>query len=203
MKLIGSPTSPFVRKVRVVLSEKKLDYQFVLEDVWSAETEIQQFNPLGKVPCLVMEDSATLYDSRVIVEYLDTLSPFNRLIPQGGKERATIRCWEALSDGVLDAAVTIFKERHRPTEQISPEWISRQYGKINMAIKAMSDGLGEQALYHGNSVSLADLSVSVALGYLDLRFADIDWRNAYPNLATLYDKMAARPSFLETQPPKS
>lgn len=105
MKLIGSPTSPYVRKVRVVLAEKKLDYRFQTEDVWSEETAINASNPLGKVPCLVMEGGEAVFDSRVIVEYLDTLSPVGRLIPAQGRERAEVKTWEALADGVLDAAI--------------------------------------------------------------------------------------------------
>ena len=105
MKLIGSTTSPYVRKVRVVMAEKKLDYQYVTENVWSAETRIGESNPLGKVPCLVMEGAEALFDSRVIVEYLDTLSPVGKLIPTLGRERAEVKTWEALADGVLDAAV--------------------------------------------------------------------------------------------------
>jgi glutathione S-transferase len=201
MKLIGSLTSPYVRKVRVVLAEKKLEYQFELNDVWSPDTNMQQFNPLGKVPCLVMEDGATLFDSRVIVEYSDALSPYNRLIPQSGRERAAVRCWEALADGILDAAVMIFKERQRPDAQISHEWIERQVGKIKASLQSMSQGLGEQAFCRGNSVSLADLATGCALGYLAFRFPEIQWRQPYPNLAALHDKMAARASFIDTQPP--
>ena len=107
MKLIASLTSPFVRKVRVVMAEKKLDFQMEIENVWAPDTKIQESNPLGKVPCLVMEDGGTLFDSRVIVEYLDTLSPVSRLIPQTGRERAAVKCWEALADGALDACIII------------------------------------------------------------------------------------------------
>ncbi|MCD8494389.1 MAG: glutathione S-transferase [Burkholderiaceae bacterium] len=202
MKLIGSLTSPYVRKVRVVMAEKKLECEFELEDVWSPNTEIQTYNPLGKVPCLVMEDGGALFDSRVIVEYLDTLSPYNRLIPQAGRERAAVRCWEALADGVLDAAVTIFKERQRPAEQISQPWIDRQLGKINASLKAMSQALGDQPFCRGNSVTLADIAAGCALAYLNFRFAEIEWRSSYPNLAALHDKMAAKPSFVETAPPQ-
>lgn len=201
MKLIGSLTSPYVRKVRVVMAEKKLECQFELEDVWSPDTEIQTYNPLGKVPCLIMEDGGALFDSRVIVEYLDTLSPYNRLIPQAGRERAAVRCWEALADGVLDAAVTVFKERQRPTEQISQAWIDRHLGKINASLKAMSEALGDQAFCRGTGVSLADIAVGCALAYLNFRFAEIQWRSTYPNLATLHDKMTTRPSFTDTAPP--
>lgn len=184
------------------MAEKKLECQFELEDVWSPSTGIQTYNPLGKVPCLVMEDGGALFDSRVIVEYLDTLSPYNRLIPQAGRERAAVRCWEALADGVLDAAVTVFKERQRPAEQISQPWIDRQLGKIDASLKAMSEGLGEQPFCRGNTVSLADIAVGCALAYLNFRFAEIAWRERYSNLAGLLDKMAARPSFIDTQPPK-
>ena len=203
MKLIGSLTSPYVRKVRVVLAEKKLDYQFEIEDVWSPETRIQSLNPLGKVPCLVMEDGGALFDSRVIVEYMDALSPYNRLIPQAGRERAAVRCWEALADGTLDAAVTVFKERQRPVEQISQPWIDRHLTKIDLALKAMSQGLGDQAFCHGTAVTLADLATGCALAYLAFRFPEIEWRKPYPNLASLHDKMVARPSFVDTQPPQS
>lgn len=104
MKLIGSNASPYVRKVRIVMIEKKLDYAFLLEDVWSPDTTIATKNPLGKIPCLVLE-SDTLFDSRVIVEYLDTLSPVGKLIPGVGRERAEIKTWEALCDGLMDAAI--------------------------------------------------------------------------------------------------
>ena len=107
MKLIGSVPSPYVRKVRVVMAEKKLEYQFVLEDVWAADTTITASNPLGKVPCLVMEGGEALFDSRVIVEYLDTLSPVGKLIPPSGRERTEVKTWEALADGLLDAAITL------------------------------------------------------------------------------------------------
>src|SRR5262249_42684493 len=130
MKLIGSLTSPYVRKVRVVLAEKKLDYHFEQENVWAAETTIQNLNPLGKVPVLVMEDGYVSQDAGVIVEYLDTLSAVWKRLPPNGRERADIKCWEALADGVLDAGVLVRLERTlRPAKQQSPEWIERQLKK--------------------------------------------------------------------------
>lgn len=148
MKLIGSLTSPYVRKVRIVMAEKKLDYEFVSEDVWSAATTIAESNPLGKVPCLVMEGAEALFDSRVIVEYLDALSPVGKLIPSVGREQAGVKTWEALADGVLDAAILARLEATwagRSTEQRSSAWIDRQLGKVRAAVQAMSTGLGEQA----------------------------------------------------------
>ncbi|MFC4276946.1 glutathione S-transferase [Achromobacter aloeverae] len=201
MKLIGSHTSPYVRKVRVVMAEKKLDYRMDVENVWSPDTRIQQYNPLGKVPCLVMEDGGALFDSRVIVEYLDTLSPVARLIPQSGRDRAAVKCWEAIADGVLDACVAIVKEKQRPEAQQSPDWISRQYSKIHASLDAMDKSLGEHAYCMGINYSLADVAVGCALGYLDLRFGHLNWREGHANLSRLYEKLMTRASFTDTVPP--
>ena len=203
MKLIGSTSSPYVRKVRVVMAEKKLEYTFVTEDVWSADTTIAESNPLGKVPCLVMEGAEALFDSRVIVEYLDTLSPVGKLIPAMGRERAEIKTWEALADGVLDAAVAARLETTwagRTKAQRSQAWVDRQLVKVNDALKAMSRGLGDKPYCGGIHLTLADLAVGCALGYLDFRFPQIPWRTEYPNLVRLHDKLMQRPSFADTVP---
>jgi glutathione S-transferase len=162
MKLIGSLSSPYVRKVRVVMAEKKLDYNLVLEDVWSAQTSMGEANPLGKVPCLVMEGSEALFDSRVIVEYLDTLSPVGKLIPSVGRERAEIKTWEALADGLLDAALLARMEATwsgRTEAQRSQAWIDRQLGKIDAALRAMSRGVADKNFCAGVHFGLADIVV--------------------------------------------
>ena len=203
MKLIGSNTSPYVRKVRVVMAEKKLDYQFVEEDVWSAGTHISESNPLGKVPCLVMEGGEAVFDSRVIVEYLDTLSPVGKLIPSQGRERAEVKTWEALADGLMDAAILARLEATwsgRTDAQRSQAWIDRQMAKITVTLQAMSVGLAEKSFCNGIHFTLSDVAVGCALGYLDLRFADIAWRASYANLAKLQEKLALRTSFVETSP---
>ena len=202
MKLIGAVTSPYVRKVRIVMAEKKLDFQFVTEDVWSATTHIQDSNPLGKVPCLVMEGAEALFDSRVIVEYIDTLSPVGKLIPAQGRERAEVKTWEALADGILDAAILARLEATWPGRrdgERSQAWTDRQMGKINAGLKAISHGLGEKAFCAGIHFSLADIAVGCVFGYLDFRFPQVAWRD-YPNLAKLYDKLATRQSFIDTLP---
>ncbi len=201
MKLIGSLASPFVRKVRIVMAEKKLDYVFELANVWVPDPSIVAANPLGKVPCLMMEDGSAIFDSHVIVEYLDTLTPVCKLIPPNGRERAEVKCWEALADGVLDAGVLIFLEKgQRPPELQSAAWIERQMGKIHAGLKAMSTGLGETAFCTGIHYSLADVAVGCALGWLNFRFAEIAWRTDYPNLARLFDKLSERQSFKDTVP---
>lgn len=202
MKLFGSLTSPYVRKVRVVMAEKKLEYELVIDDVWSDTTRIQQHNPLGKVPCLVMDDGGSLFDSRVIVEYLDTLSPVGRLLPQGGRDRTATKCWEAIADGVMDAAVAIRVENtQRPEHLRSADWIRRQDGKIEAALEFMEHGLEPNAFCMGVNFSLADVAVGCALGYLDVRYSHLDWRSQYPKLAQLAERLHERPSFVASAPP--
>jgi len=201
MKLIGSLASPYVRKVRVVMLEKRIEYDFALENVWAADTLIQESNPLGKVPCLVMEDGGAMFDSRVIVEYLDTLTPVGKLIPPNGRERAEVKCWEALADGVCDAAMLLRLEHTlRPAEQRSQSWIDKQTAKVNAGLKAMSVGLKETAFCTGNQYTLADVAVGCTLDWLTFRFPEISWRAEYPNLEKLMEKLSERPSFKETLP---
>ncbi|MBC7994089.1 MAG: glutathione S-transferase N-terminal domain-containing protein [Rhizobacter sp.] len=203
MKLIGALTSPYVRKVRIVMAEKRLDYQLELEDVWNRDTIVKS-NPLGKVPCLVMEGGEAVFDSRVIVEYVDTLSPVGRLIPERGRERTEVRTWEALADGVLDALILARLEQTwagRSEVQRSAAWVSRQMDKVHASLAAMSQGLGDKPFCSGIHFSLADIATGCALGYLDFRFAHIDWRAQYPNLEKLDTKLAQRQSFMDTVPP--
>ena len=203
MKLIGSLASPYVRKVRVVMAEKRLDYQFVLEDVWADSTGIGSSNPLGKVPCLVMEGAEAVFDSRVIVEYLDTLSPVGKLIPPSGRERAEVKTWEALADGVMDAGMAARMEAiwtGRTDGERSQAWIDRHLAKVDAGIKAMARGLGDKPFCSGNHLSLSDIAVVCALEWLEFRCPDIHWRADHPSLVKLVDKLALRPSFADTKP---
>ena len=201
LKLIASPTSPYARKVRIVLAEKKIECQLVEALPWAAVNPVVEFNPLGKVPVLVLDDGTNLFDSRVIVEYLDNVSPVGRLIPEPSRQRIAVKRWEALADGVCDAASAIFLERKRPLRQQSKEWIARQRAKIDRGVVELAEELGERAWCNGEGYSLADIATGCALGYLDLRFPEIDWRGAHPNLVALADKLAGRPSFADTAPP--
>ena len=200
MKLIASLTSPFARKTRIVLAEKRIDYDLTVDVPWNADTQVPEYNPLGKIPVLVMDDGSTLYDSRVIVEYVDTLSPVSRLIPDGNREKIQVKRWEALADGVCEAAATIFLEKKRAESNQSADWIKRHESKIRRGLEAMSLELAEKNWCHGEFYSLADIAVGCALGYLDLRFAQIDWRNTHPNLEKLADKLAQRQAFKDTIP---
>ncbi|WP_244847892.1 glutathione S-transferase [Caballeronia sp. SL2Y3] len=201
MKLIGSHTSPFVRKVRIVMAEKKIDCELVLEDVWASDSKIHDFNPLGKVPCLILDGGEAVFDSRVICEYVDTLTPVGKLLPQERRERTEVRCWEALADGMLDAAVLIRLEGVlRDEAQRSEKWIARQRHKIEDALRAMARGLDAKQWCSANRFTLADIACGCALGYLDFRMPDLDWREAHPALDKFYARLAQRQSFIDTEP---
>lgn len=200
MILIGSDASPFARKVRIVLAEKKIDYDFQPEDPWAEQSGIWQNNPLGQVPVLLLEDGTPIFDSRVIVEFLDNASPRAKLIPSDNRERIEVRRWEALADGVLDAGVLVRRERARPQSEQSAAWIDRQLTKMDAGIKMMARDLDDNPWCAGNGYSLADISAGVCLGWLAFRFPEITWRDSHPNLARLMTKLEERPSFADTAP---
>ena len=201
MKLIASLTSPYARKVRIALAEKKIEYDLIEESPWATETTVASYNPLGKVPVFVLDDGTTLFDSRVIVEYLDTVSPVSRLIPEPNRQRIGVRRWEALADGICDAAVAIRLESARAAKQQDKRWLERQRRKVDLGLQELARELGDKAWCNGEAYSLADIATGCALGYLDLRHPAIDWRRSYPNLVKHAEKLAKRPSFAETAPP--
>ncbi len=201
-RILASPTSPYARKVRIVMVEKRIECHLEWVDPWAPGTTLSQLNPLGKVPCLIMEDGGAVFDSRVIAEYLDALTPVGHLIPGNGRERVEVRTWEALGDGILDAAVAIrLEQTQRPPAQQSSKWIERQMGKIDAALVSAAHGLGDRNWCNGESFTLADIAIGCALGYLDFRVPALDWRARHQNLTRHHEKLAARPSFLETAPP--
>lgn len=200
MKLVTSLTSPFGRKARIVLLEKKISFQLQVENPWLPDSAVPSFNPLGKVPVLILEDGVSVFDSRVIVEYLDHLTPVAHLIPSEPRNRMVVRGIEALADGVTDAAVLVFLEKKRPPEKQSADWLTLQNKTLFGGLEALAEALGEKPWFLGNSMTLADVACGCMLGYLDFRFGEIDWRSAHPNLAKLAAKLAARSSFIETVP---
>jgi glutathione S-transferase len=204
MKLLGSVPSPYTRKVRIVLAEKKIDCEFESVDVNPPENPVNAHNPLGKVPALVMDDGTALFDSRVIVEFLDAVSPLARLIPEENRERVAVRRWEALADGCLDAGLLIRYESLRPKKEQGAAWVDKQTGKLKRGLSAIAAELGEKAWCHGDRYTLADIAVGCCLGWVNFRRpAEIDVLGEYPNLARFYDKLMERPAFADTAPPKA
>src|SRR5512139_3134425 len=201
MKLLGSVPSPYTRKVRVVLAEKKIDCEFEIADVRESDAVVADRNPLGKVPTLMLDDGTALFDSRVIVEFLDGASPLARLIPDDNRERVAVRRWEALADGSLDAGLLIRYESLRPKKEQSTAWTAKQTGKLQRGLALVAAELGERPWCHGDRYSLADIAVGCCLGWVDFRRpAGIDVLGQHPNLARFYGKLMERAAFADTVP---
>ena len=201
MKLLGSPASPYTRKVRVVLAEKRIECEMELVDVQPAENPVNAHNPLGKIPTLLLDDGSALYDSRVIVDFLDARSPISRLIPDETRDRLAVRRWEALADGVLDAGLLVRYESLRPQQERSQAWSDKQLARIHRGLAAMAKDLEGKPWCHNDRYSLADIAVGCCLGWLDFRKpGEVDWHTQYAGLAQHYRKLMERSAFADSVP---
>jgi len=201
MKLLGSTASPFARKVRIVLAEKKIDCDLEQVDVQPVDNPVNAHNPLGKIPALVLDDGTALYDSRVIVEFLDSVSPISRLIPEDLRNRVAVRRWEALADGVLDAGLLVRYESLREKKEQSPAWSAKQLARMRRGMAQMQSDLAGRAWCHNGRYSLADIAVGCCLGWLDFRKPGaVDWLEEHAGLAQHYRKLMERPAFADTVP---
>jgi len=200
MKLIGSLASPYTRKVRIVLAEKKIDFEFEIDNPWKADAKAAKLNPLGKVPVLLLDDGRTLFDSRVIVGFLDNASPISRLVPAENRERVEAQRWEALADGVLDAGVLARLENQREAKLRNAPWTERQTGKVAAGLAAMDAELGDKPWCVGNGYTLADIALGVCLGWIEFRYPKMDWKKDHANLARAFAKLSERQSFADTLP---
>lgn len=200
MKLFVTAGSPYARKARVVLAEKRIDCEIVmLASLADPDSPLPAYNPLSKVPTLVLDDGSSMYDSPVIAEYLDSRTPVAHLIPQAS--RIDVKRWEALADGICDATVAYVMEGRRAPEKQDQSVFERQQPKIERGLRTMSQDLGDSKWCLGEAFSLADIAVGCALGYIALRMPQIEWQVQYPNLARLHNQLLARPSFKDTVPP--
>ena len=199
MKLVGSRTSPFVRKVRVILAERRLPFDFIEESAWTAETTVPRYNPLNKVPALVMDDGEPIYDSAVICEYLDAISG-GGLLPAAAAERARVHRDEALGDGIADAGITVFLERKREAARQDPAWIARQLDKVNAGLAALERALGSRPYLGGEAINMADIACACALFWSEFRMPELGVRNAHPRIKAWAERMESRPSFAATRP---
>lgn len=201
MKLLASLASPYTRKVRVVLAEKKIDCEMELVDVQPIDNPVNRHNPLGKVPALVLDDGTALYDSRVIVEFLDSVSPISRLIPADIRERVQVRRWEALADGIVDAGMLVRYEALREKREQSQAWRDKQLARMRRGMAQLAAELNGRSWCHGDRYSLADIAVGCCVGWLGFRKpGDIDWPAEYPALARHHQKLMERAAFADTVP---
>jgi len=200
MKLLYSVGSPYARKVRIVAAEKRIDIEMVQVVLAAADSPVNQHNPLGKIPVLILDDGDSLFDSRVIVEYLDHRTPVAHLIPQDHSLKIQVRRWEALADGVCDAAILAIQEGRRAEDKQDTTVIAKQRGKVERGLIALNQDLAGRKWCVGDNFSLADISLGCMLGYLALRMPEIDLAAQYPNLNNHYYALMKRASFSQTQP---
>lgn len=203
LSLCWSPTSPYVRKVMILAHETGLAGRIDLmaKNVWAADTDIAATNPLGKVPALVLPDETVIFDSPVILDYLDSLHGGPRLIPAEGPARVKVLTVQALADGILDAAVLTLLEGRRPATEQSADWLARQRRAVLRGLDALEGQVaGFGPALEAEPINVGHITVLAALGYLDFRFAALDWRAGRPALAAWFARAAQRPSFLATVP---
>jgi glutathione S-transferase len=195
MKLIGTLNSPYVRKARLVLLEKNIPHEFLVDAPREPGSQVARVNPLGRIPALILDDETCVFDSPVIAEYADTLNETPILIPRAdAMARMRVKRWEALADGIMDSAVLVRTERIRPAEKQEAGNIVRPNDAITRALSFAADQLGQKQWCEGASITLADLALASALIYLDFRQAERDWRGAHPNLAAWFARISQRPS---------
>jgi glutathione S-transferase len=197
VKLVIATPSPFARKARIALIEKNLAHEIVVQNPWQTNIAV---NPLGKVPALLLGDGRVVHDSSVIVEYLETLGAAPALIPAEPALRVAHRQIEAIADGVCDAVVLIVTERARPPEKQSVAWVARQAAKIPAALRELERMLGGKDNFTAHGYGLAEIATGCALGYLDLRYRELDWRADCPALSALAARLEGRTSFSASRP---
>jgi len=195
MKLLGTLNSPYARKARLVLLEKNIPHEFLVDAPREPGSQVARVNPLGRIPALILDDETCVFDSPVIAEYADTLNETPILIPRNDAlARMRVKRWEALADGIMDSAVVVRGERIRAAEKQEADNMVRHNDAITRALSFISGLLGQREWCEGSTVSLADLALVSALVYLDLRQAERDWRGAHPNLAAWFARISERPS---------
>lgn len=198
-KLISATPSPYARKVRIALAEKGLPFELLTEVPWDSTTTTARYNPLEKLPILLLPDGSSVYESSYILQYLELKHPQVPLLPHDIDGQLAARKLEVLCDGVCDAVVLSLFEKMR-TGGGSPEWLARQRRKIEGGVKEMARLVGSQTWAVGDRFSLGDIAVGTAVGYLSVRFQEMPWRTLYPNLAIFSDRLAQRPSFQASAP---
>ena len=199
MQLLIARPSPYARKVRIALREKGIPHDEVVDLPWSPGSAAARLNPLGKVPVLVDGDEV-LWESSVILEYLETLGRPPALIPADAACRLAVRRVEALADGICDAVVLTVLENKRPAGKRSADWLARQRAKVVTGIDVLADALDLREHFVGDGLTVADIAAGAALGYVSVRMPEVLWRRRHPELAAFAKRLEGRPSLAETRP---
>jgi glutathione S-transferase len=195
MKLLGTHTSPYVRKARLVLLEKNIPHTYLIDIPTNPGSMVPRVNPLGRIPALILDDETCVYDSSVIAEYVDTLNDTPKLIPRHDvMARMRVKRWEALADGIMDSAIMVRNERTRPADKQEADIITQHSVAVSRALAHAASQLGKQEWCEGQTLTLADLALASAIVYLDLRMPELGWRAQHGDLGTWFARMSDRPS---------
>lgn len=201
MRLYASLTSPYARKIRIMLAEKQLPFELTVDSPWDANSAVPANNPLGKVPVLISDAGETFFDSPVVASFIETLAAAPALVPQDPLAAVRVRLTESLADGLCDAAITALLESRRAPEVQNTADIERQLGKVARALASLETRLRGKTWFNCDALQLGDIAVGVALSYLDLRHPQLAWRETHPCLADFAARIHARQSFIDTVPP--
>ncbi len=201
IQLLGGFASPFTRKVRIAFAEKNIPFEHVKASAAGEENPVVPHNPLGKIPVIVVDGKKAIYDSSVIVEYIDTLSSSPMLFPPVGMDRVEVKRWESLGDGICDAGVAFMGEKRRELDaKLSKEVMDRQFNKVRRGIETAARELGDREFCFGKGFTAADIAIGMALGYIAFRLPEYEWGNLFPNLKAYNERLLKRPAFSSTMP---
>lgn len=199
-KLLSAKPSPYARKVRIQLAEKHIPFELVTEVPWNSDTQTPRWNPLEKLPVLICDDGHAVFESRFIGEWLELKHPEPALVPADVDGILAVKRFEVIVDGACDALILTIFENSRDEDKRSAPWIERQRRKVDGALRELSHMVGDRAFCHGDRFTLADVATGTLLGYMSVRWPQIDWRQRHPNLAAYFDRIDQRPSFAATRP---
>ena len=199
-KLISATPSPYARKVRIQLAEKGIPFELITEVPWNDETQTPRWNPLEKLPVLLLPGGGSVFESRYINEWVELKHPEPPLVPSDLDGRLAVKRFEVIADGACDALVLMFFENMRDPSMQSAPWFARQKRKLDGALRELASVIGSSNHAHGERFSMADIATGTLLGYLTVRWPDNPWRLRYPHLSAYSDRMEERPSFAATRP---
>ena len=202
LRLISATPSPYARKVRIALAEKNIPFELLTEVPWDSTTQTPQYNPLEKLPVLILENGNSIYESHYILEFIEAkYTDVLHLLPKNDIDAALFaKKVEVVADGICDALVLLFFEKQREDGKRSEAWMARQRRKVDGGLKALADWIGDNKFFVNDAFGLADIAGGSVLGYLKVRFPEHPWRETYPHLARYSEELEERQSFKNTMP---
>lgn len=199
-QLLSALPSPYARKVRIHLAEKGIPFELITEVPWNSDTQTPRWNPLEKLPVLICPDGSSVFESRYISEWIEARHPEHPLMPREVEAMLAVKRFEVICDGACDALILQLFENARPEDHRSQPWMDRQRRKVDGSLRELARVIGEREFCVGHTFTLADVATGTLLGYLKVRWPQLDWPQRHPNLAAFSERMEQRPSFAGSRP---